>query len=116
MKNEKNLLLGKKTNYKKQYSQNILQQIKRAKPSNLSKFYGKDIWNCYDFMFLNEKEVPLAGILTFEVPCESNYIIESKSMKLYLGSFYNRKFKDVDDVLTTLKKDLEESAFKKVFV
>ena len=107
MKNEKNLLLGKKTNYKKHYSQTILHKIKRSDKLNLKNFYGKDIWNCYDFMFLNEDEIPLVGILTIEIPCESIYIIESKSMKLYLGSFYNRIFKDVDDVLVTLKKDLE---------
>ena len=41
-------------------------------------------------------EIPLV-ILTIEIPCESIYIIESKSMKLYLGSFII-VYCDVDDV------------------
>ena len=37
----KNLLLGKKTNYKKHYSQTILHKIKRSDKLNLKNFYEK---------------------------------------------------------------------------
>jgi 7-cyano-7-deazaguanine reductase len=40
------------------------------------------------------------------VPCESPNIIESKSLKLYLGSFSGSRFSDATDVQARLRADL----------
>ena len=55
-------------------------------------------------MWLNENGWPETCILQIEVPAESLFMIESKSMKLYLGSFYNTKFKSKSDVLEKISK------------
>ena len=46
------------------------------------------------------------------VPCESVNIIESKSLKLYLGSFNNTRFADAAEVLARLRADLTEAAWR----
>jgi 7-cyano-7-deazaguanine reductase len=50
-------------------------------------FIGYDTWNCYEFSFLLDSGYPVSGILKIVYPCDSKYIVESKSIKLYLNSF-----------------------------
>ncbi|MCK4339497.1 MAG: 7-cyano-7-deazaguanine reductase, partial [Candidatus Cloacimonetes bacterium] len=50
-------------------------------------FSGIDIWNCYEFSFLEKSGKPFVGILRITYPADSEFIIESKSLKLYLNSF-----------------------------
>lgn len=49
--------------------------------------FGYDVWNCHEATFLTDNGVPFAGTLKFSYPSTSEYMIESKSMKLYLNSF-----------------------------
>lgn len=79
-------------------------------------FTGVDIWNCYEFTWLNENGKPEIAFLQLEVPCESPYLLESKALKLYLMSFNERKFKSQEQLLALIKKDLEESAGSKVSI
>jgi 7-cyano-7-deazaguanine reductase len=46
------------------------------------------------------------------VPCESVNIIESKSFKLYLGSFSNTVLPSADEVRERLRRDLTEAAWR----
>ena len=109
MKQTDKLLLGKKTEYKKKYTASILQPLKRhEKTKNNTVMYGYDIWNAYDFMWVNQSNNPQSSILTLSIPCESEYIIESKSMKLYLGAFYNKKYEKLERLIETIKNDIEE--------
>src|SRR3982750_3495979 len=55
-------------------------------------FTGVDVWTAYELSWLDMRGKPRACIATFEVPAESPRIVESKSMKLYLGSFPQRRF------------------------
>ena len=50
-------------------------------------FYGEDIWNAYELSWLNEKGKPMVAMMELRVPFDSPNIVESKSFKLYLGSF-----------------------------
>ena len=50
-------------------------------------FIGYDTWNCYEFSFLLDSGYPVSGILKIVYPCDSKFIVESKSIKLYLNSF-----------------------------
>ena len=58
----------------------LLDPIKRQK-DNIK--YGIDIWNVYDFMYLNHNKIPQLVVLEIVIPYESDLIIESKSLKLY---------------------------------
>ena len=46
-------------------------------------FNGLDIWNAYEFSFLL-KGVPKIIVLEISIPSDSQYTVESKSMKLFL--------------------------------
>ena len=50
-------------------------------------FVGVDVWHCHESTFLLESGAPIAGTLKFSYPSDSPYMVESKSMKLYLNSF-----------------------------
>jgi 7-cyano-7-deazaguanine reductase len=69
---------------------------------------GVDIWTCYEVSFLNLKGRPVTGILSFYVPANSKYIIESKSLKLYLNSFDMCKLSGVGTFLEIISKNLSE--------
>lgn len=92
----KNLVLGKSDSYKKTYDKSILTPISREekrKKLNLTDvpMVGYDTWNSYECTFLNAGGVPQDFIGRLTYSSDSKYIIESKSLKLYLNSFDNKK-------------------------
>ena len=107
------LPLGKKTPYVSQYDPSLLFPIARRfnrEKIGLSAalpFMGCDSWNHYEVSWLNEKGKPVVGIANITIPCESENLIESKSMKLYFNSFNNTKIKNVSELTTIIKKDIE---------
>lgn len=88
-----------KTSYK------ILDPIKRIRSSSA---YGHDIWNAYEFTYLDKKNLPVLKVLEITIPADSKFIVESKSLKIYLNSFYDKKFVKNSDVLNHIKKDLNK--------
>lgn len=50
-------------------------------------FVGRDAWNAYEFSTLLTNGFPLSGWLKFVYPADSEKIVESKSVKLYLNSY-----------------------------
>ena len=69
-------------------------------------FKGIDIWNAYEFTWLNAKGKPEVAVAQLQIPGKSSHIVESKSMKLYLGSYSNTPFAHRNEVVTTLEADL----------
>ena len=65
----------------------------------LSESHGIDIWNAYEFSYLDANKLPVLKVLEITIPSCSKYIVESKSLKLYLNSFYKKKFIYEKDVL-----------------
>ncbi len=106
--------LGKKTAYISRYQRDLLFPI--ARKTNRTKlglsgplpFKGVDIWNAYELSWLNRKGKPVIAIGEFIFPCDSPNLVEAKSFKLYLNSFNNTVFSDVDEVIATIQRDLEE--------
>lgn len=104
--------LGKKIKYKDSYDRSILFPIKRSlnrnkRTSKLNPlFYGYDLWNCYEISWLNHKGKPEVRIIHFIVPADSEYLIESKSIKLYFNSFNNTKFINEEEIFNIIKNDL----------
>ncbi len=56
--------------------------------------------------WLNRRGKPQIAVATFFVPAESPNIVESKSFKLYLGSFAQTAFDSIDDVRAAIKRDV----------
>ncbi len=67
-----------------------------------NEFTGHDVWNCHESTFLTEKGLPVAGTLKIIYPANSEYMIESKSLKLYLNSFD----------MCRMGKDMKEATIK----
>ena len=55
-------------------------------------FRGVDLWTAYELSWLDERGKPQVAIASFAVPVESPSIVESKSVKLYLGSFAQTRY------------------------
>lgn len=105
-----------KTEYISKYTPSLLESIPRKdQRESLGigeelPFNGLDIWNAYDFTWLNSKGKPEVAVAQFQVPGNSPRLIESKSMKLYLGSYSNTPFSNRNEVIKTLESDLRLSA------
>ena len=87
-------LLGKSISYPKSYSPEILVAVPRSlnreiygiyEPDKL--FCGYDVWHAYEASFLLNNGMPITGILKIVYLSTSKFIVESKSLKLYLGSY-----------------------------
>ncbi len=110
--------LGKASAYPDHYDASQLFPIARA--PNRSEigvgvtlpFLGADLWTAFELGWLNRRGKPQLALGHFTVPCETANIIESKSFKLYLGSFNNTQFDDVDAVQACLRKDLNEALWR----
>jgi len=110
--------LGKTTSYPDHYDPSQLYPIPRAdKRAELGltgalPFFGADLWTAFELSWLNPRGKPQLAIAHFTVPCETPNIIESKSLKLYLGSFSNTQFASADEVRTRLRADMSEAVWR----
>ena len=50
-------------------------------------FVGFDTWHCHEATFLTDTGIPIAGTLKMVYSANSEFMIESKSAKLYLNTF-----------------------------
>ncbi|MDI1268657.1 MAG: NADPH-dependent 7-cyano-7-deazaguanine reductase QueF [Polaromonas sp.] len=104
--------LGKPTPYIDQYDASLLFPIPRAvKREELGlgenpPFFGADMWTVFELSWLNLRGKPQVALAHITVPCESPNIVESKSFKLYLGSFNNTRFADAREVRERIRADL----------
>lgn len=115
--------LGKKSAYIVNYNPNLLFPISRKQQrleldiqDNQLPFYGFDYWNHYEVSWLNKKGKPVVALAEIIYPCDSPYLIESKSMKLYFNSFNNTKIQDIAELKKTITQDLSERVGKPVDV
>ena len=98
--------LGKQSNPKlDSYSADFLDAIPRNN-QHLDSFFGLDYWNAYEFSYLNSKNHPVIETIEIKISMHSILTVESKSLKLYLGSFYNKKFKDPSSAYKLIENDL----------
>lgn len=104
--------LGKTSAGSDHYDPDLLFPIARAhKRAELGlfaalPFRGVDIWNAYELSWLNDNGKPCIAIGEFRIAADSPNLIESKSLKLYLNSFNETRFDDIDDVRAVLARDL----------
>lgn len=110
--------LGKKSTGSELYDKSLLVAVPRIEnrlqygiEENNLPFVGYDIWNCYEVSFMTKRGVPCNYVMKIKYPVTSPYIVESKSLKLYLNSFNMTPLKDtvsesVDFFLRTVQQDL----------
>ncbi len=86
--------LGKQIKYPKHYAPEMLIAVARElnrKEYNINEdnlpFIGYDVWHAYELSFLTKNGLPVIGLLKIIYPCNNPFIVESKSLKLYLNSF-----------------------------
>jgi 7-cyano-7-deazaguanine reductase len=107
-----NSQLGKSSAYVDHYDASLLFPIPRAVKraelgiSTSAPFFGADMWTAFELSWLNLRGKPQVALAHFTVPCETPNIIESKSFKLYLNSFNNTQFADVEAVKARLRADV----------
>lgn len=104
-------VLGKIVDYPVTYDNSIL--VREPRQSNRKHlniddnnlpFYGYDIWNAYEVSGLTKNGLPVSGVMKIIYPATSEYIVESKSLKLYLNSFNMNRFEQtVGDTITKIE-------------
>ncbi len=110
--------LGKASAYVDQYDASLLFPIPRAgKREEIGitaapPFFGADMWSAFELSWLGPRGKPQVALAHFTIPCETRNIIESKSFKLYLNSFNNTRFADVDAVRARLRADITEAVWR----
>jgi 7-cyano-7-deazaguanine reductase len=111
-------LLGKPAAYRDTYDPSLLFPITRAdKRDELGigqrlPFLGADLWTAFELSWLTPRGKPQVAIAHVTVPCETPNIVESKSFKLYLGSFSNTPFASPEDVQARIRTDISEAAWR----
>ena len=87
------LPLGKTASYPDRYAPEMLYPVARADSRERlglaaePPFAGVDIWNAWDLTWLDGQGQPQTATAEIRIPADSPQVVESKSMKLYLGSF-----------------------------
>jgi 7-cyano-7-deazaguanine reductase len=79
-------------------------------------FAGEDVWNAWEVTWLEDGGRPRVAVAVLRVPADSPNLIESKSLKLYLGSFAMTRFGSADAVAARVAADLTRVAGKPVVV
>lgn len=114
--------LGKRVSGSEKYDSSLLVAIPREenrKQYNLQNnnlpFYGLDVWHAYEFSALTEKGIPVTRIMKLKYSCESDFLVESKSLKLYLNSFNMTRFgQNITECLEISKKHIETDMSEKL--
>ena len=104
--------------YSDQYNAELLVKIPRVlnrEGYGLTgkEFKGVDTWNAYEVSAITTKGQPVAGMLKIVCPSDSEYHVESKSIKLYLNSFNMTEIGDtaadcITGIEARVKRDLDE--------
>ena len=108
--------LGKKVSGSEKYESSLIVSIPRFENrvqydincDNLP-FDGWDIWHAYEFSALTDGGVPFTRLLKLKYSCNSEFLVESKSLKLYLNSFNMTRFrKTISESINICKKIIEQ--------
>ncbi|MCB1669341.1 MAG: NADPH-dependent 7-cyano-7-deazaguanine reductase QueF [Pseudomonadales bacterium] len=105
--------LGRRTEYPKKYDSGLLFAISRQRgrdalslSSKDLPFYGFDLWTAFEVSWLDRGGKPVVKIAEFSLPCNTDHIVESKSLKLYLNSLNQQRFESPSKVAAVLEEDL----------
>ncbi len=105
-------ILGQSTHYPKTYAPDMLYPIPRALgraklalPADALSI-GMDWWQVFEMSWLNSHGISQVAMARLAIPATSDYIVESKSLKLYFNSLNFTEFDNQQAVKATVEKDL----------
>lgn len=105
-------ILGQSTSYPKTYAPDMLYPIPRALgraklalPADALSI-GMDWWQVFEMSWLNLHGISQVAMARLAIPATSDYIVESKSLKLYFNSLNFTEFDNQQAVKATVEKDL----------
>ena len=108
-------ILGEQTtDYPTEYSPETLYPIARSMGREVIGWQddkleiGIDWWQAFELSWLNEQGISQVAIARFGIPASSPFIVESKSLKLYLNSINFTEFGSLETVQTLIAKDLSK--------
>ena len=108
-------ILGEQTtDYPTQYSPETLYPIARSIGRDAIGWQddrlnvGVDWWHAFEMSWLNPQGISQVAMARFSIPASSPFIVESKSLKLYLNSLNFTEFSNWQDVETLIAKDLSK--------
>ncbi len=99
-------VLGQEVQYPTAYNPDILQIVPRRLVENNLRVYAQDVWNAYEVSWLDAHHMPQIAVAKIIFDGHSEFIVESKSLKLYLNSFNNHVFSDYQMMINTIQQDL----------
>ena len=105
--------LGEDNSLSKSFSLDRISRKESRKDFNKFESYGLDIWNAYEFSYLLNGK-PKIVVLEISIPSNSKYTIESKSMKLFLNSFFNKNYEMQAEVINMLTKRISKKCNSEV--
>ena len=105
-------ILGQSTHYPKTYAPDMLYPIPRALgraklalPADALSI-GMDWWQVFEMSWLNLHGISQVAMARLAIPATSDYIVESKSLKLYFNSLNFTEFDNQQAVKAAVEKDL----------
>ena len=108
-------ILGEQTtDYPTQYSPETLYPIARSIGRDAIGWQddklnvGVDWWHAFEMSWLNPQGISQVAMARFSIPASSPFIVESKSLKLYLNSLNFTEFNNWQAVETLIAKDLSK--------
>jgi 7-cyano-7-deazaguanine reductase len=114
--------LGRATDYPDRYDAGLLFPIARATLReglgirSALPFKGFDFWTAYEVSWLDARGKPQLAIGEFRVPADSPALVESKSLKLYLGSYAQESMPGINAVAKRIAADVTRACGAKVEV
>ena len=114
--------LGKKVSGSEKYDPNLIVAIPRIEnrrqyniENNNLPFKGFDIWHAYEFSSMTKNGIPVTRLMKMKYNCDSEFLVESKSLKLYLNSFNMTRYgNSVSECLEICKNTIEKDLSKKL--
>lgn len=105
--------LGRNTDYPTCVEPSVLFAIPRAQAragiglaDGALPFTGADFWHAWEFSWLDARGLPRVAVLRLAIPCTSPNLVESKSLKLYLGGFAMTPFTGPGAVRKRVEQDV----------
>lgn len=114
--------LGKRVEGSSNYNPSLILPIPRMenrKQYSISNenlpFIGWDIWHAYEFSAMTENGIPVTRVLKIKYNCNNEFLMESKSLKLYLNSFNMSRFgKTTTECLEICKETISHDLSEKL--
>lgn len=106
-----NTMLGKSTEYIDTYSPALLTPIPRSLGRDVvgvHTFKGVDVWRLYEITWINANGMPIVAAGEIHVPAMSPFIVESKSLKLYIGSLTQTVINSVEEAAALIQRDVSK--------